>query len=124
MILCPQVRTVALALAAMGVVTSSTLACRKKDAPAPPVATPSLTLSHDKAPLGSPIDIHYKFVVANDAQFAEDYRVMVHAVDADEQLIFAFDHNAPVPTTQWKPGQTIEYMKTVFIPIYPYVGEA
>jgi hypothetical protein len=99
-------------------------ACRRKEAPAPPLATPSVTLSHDKAPLGSPLDIHYKFVVANDAKFAEDYRVLVHVVDADEQLIFAFDHNPPIPTTQWKPGQTVEYMKTVFIPIYPYVGEA
>jgi hypothetical protein len=49
---------------------------------------------------------------------------MVHVVDADEELIFAFDHNPPIPTTQWKPGQTIEYTKTVFVPIYPYVGEA
>jgi len=124
MILCPQVRTVALAFATIGVVTSSTLSCRKKDAPAPPVATPSVTLSHDKAPLGSPVDIHYKFVVANDAKFTEDYRVMVHVVDADDELIFAFDHNPPVPTTQWKPGQTVEYTNTVFIPVYPYVGEA
>jgi hypothetical protein len=124
MILRPQVRTVALAFAAVAVVTSSTSACRKKDAPAPPVATPSVTLNHDKAPLGSPVDIHYKFVVANDAHFTEDYRVMVHVVDADEELIFAFDHNPPVPTTQWKPGQTVEYTNTVFIPVYPYVGEA
>src|SRR3954453_332660 len=124
MILRPQVRTVALAFAAVAVVTSSTLACRKKDAPAPPVATPSVTLSHEKAPLGSPVDIHYKFVVANDAKFTEDYRVMVHVVDADDELIFAFDHNPPVPTTQWKAGQTVEYTKTVFVPIYPYVGEA
>ena len=49
---------------------------------------------------------------------------MVHVVDADEELIFAFDHNPPMPTTQWKPGQTVEYTKTVFVPIYPYVGEA
>ena len=88
------------------------------------MATPSVSLNHDKTPLGSPIDITYKFVVANDAQFTEDLRVMVHVVDADEELIFAFDHNPPVPTTQWKPGQTIEYTKTVFVPIYPYVGEA
>ncbi len=53
------------------------------------MATPSVTLSHDKAPLGSPIDITYKFVVANDAKFAEDYRVMVHVVDADEELMLA-----------------------------------
>jgi len=124
MILRPQVRTVALALTAVAVVSSSTSACRKKEAPAPPVATPSVTLNHDKAPLGSPVDIHYKFVVANDAHFTEDYRVMVHVVDADEELIFAFDHNPPVPTTQWQPGQTVEYTNTVFIPVYPYVGEA
>jgi hypothetical protein len=124
MILRSWVRTVALGFAALAALTSSMAGCRKKETPAPPVATPSLTLSHDKAPLGSPLDIHYKFVVANDARFAEDYRVMVHVVDADDELIFAFDHNPPVPTTQWKPGQTIEYTRTVFIPIYPYVGEA
>jgi hypothetical protein len=114
---------VALGLAAL-VLASSLSACRKKEAAAPPVATPSVTPSHDKTPLGSPIDITYKFVVASDAKFTEDLRVMVHVVDADEELIFAFDHNPPVPTTQWKPGETVEYTKTVFVPIYPYVGEA
>jgi hypothetical protein len=98
--------------------------CKHKEPEAPPVATPTVTLNHDRAPLGSPLDITYRFVVANDAHFTQDLRVMVHVVDADEQLIFAFDHNPPVPTTQWKPGQVIEYTKTVFIPIYPYVGEA
>ena len=114
---------VALGVAAL-VLASSLAACRKKESPAPPMATPSVSLSHDKTPLGSPIDITYKFVVASDATFTEDLRVMVHVVDADEELIFAFDHNPPVPTTQWKPGQTVEYTKTVFVPIYPYVGEA
>jgi hypothetical protein len=83
-----------------------------------------MTVNHDKAPLGSPLDVTYRFVVANDAHFAEDYRVMVHVVDTDEEMIFNFDHNPPVPTTQWKPGQTIEYTRTEFIPVYPYVGEA
>src|SRR5258706_6868633 len=106
------------------VLASSLSACRKKEAPAPPMATPSVRLNHDRTPLGSPVDITYKFVVANDAKFTEDLRVMVHVVDADEELIFAFDHNPAVPTTQWKPGQTVEYTKTVFVPIYPYVGEA
>ena len=107
------------------VLISGTLsACRRKEAPAPPMATPSVTLSHERTPLGSPIDITYKFIVAPDAKFTEDLRAMVHVVDADEELIFAFDHNPPVPTSQWKPGQTIEYTKTVFVPIYPYVGEA
>jgi hypothetical protein len=124
MILRLERRSVALGLAALAILSSGAVACRRKEPPAPPLATPSVRLSHDKAPLGSPIDITYKFVVASDARFAEDYRVMVHVVDADEELIFAFDHNPPVPTTQWKPGQTVEYTRTVFIPIYPYVGEA
>jgi hypothetical protein len=117
-------RSAAVGLAALVVLTSGVVACRKKEVPPPPMATPSLTLSHEKAPLGSPIDITYKFVVAHDAHFAEDYRVLVHVVDADDELIFAFDHDPPKPTSQWKPGETVEYTKTVFIPIYPYVGEA
>ena len=117
-------RFAVLGMAVLVAGAASLAACKRKEAPAPPVATPSVTLSHDKAPLGSPLDITYKFVVASDAHFTQDFRVMVHVVDADEQLIFAFDHNPPVPTTQWKPGQTIEYTNTVFIPIYPYVGEA
>jgi hypothetical protein len=117
-------RSSAAGLAALALLTSAAVACGGKDAPPAPLATPSVTLSHDKAPLGSPIDVTYKFVVANDAQFVEDYRVLVHVVDADEELMFAFDHDPPKPTTQWKPGETVEYKKTVFIPVYPYVGEA
>ncbi len=116
--------SVSLGLVALVLASSGLSACRSKEAPAPPMATPSVKLSHDKTPLGSPIDITYKFVVANDAKFTEDLRAMVHVVDADEEMIFTFDHNPPIPTTQWKPGQTVEYTKTVFIPIYPYVGEA
>ena len=107
-------------LAAFGfaalVLVSVTLAgCRKKEPAAPPMATPSVSFNHDRTPLGSPVDITYKFIVAPDAQFTEDLRVMVHVVDADEELIFAFDHNPPV--RRRKPG-IIEYTKTVFVPIY------
>ena len=49
--------------------------CRKKSQAAPPMATPSVSLSRDKVPLGSPIDITYKFVVANDAH--EQFTVTV-----------------------------------------------
>ncbi len=108
---------------ACALVAAST-ACRKKEAATPPVATPSLTINHDKAPLGSPVDVTYKFVVAGGAHFDQDYRVMAHVVDTDEEMIFNFDHNPPIPTSQWKPGQTIEYTRTEFIPVYPYVGEA
>lgn len=103
---------------------ASSAACRKREAATPPVATPTVTVSHDKAPLGSPLDVTYRFVVASDAHFDQDYRVMVHVVDSDEEMIFNFDHNPPTPTSQWKPGQTIEYTRTEFVPVFPYVGEA
>ena len=99
-------------------------ACRHKEPDTPSVATPSVKLAYDRAPLGSPIDVTYRFVVANDAHFTQDYRVMVHVVDSDEEMIFTFDHKPPTPTTQWTPGQTIEYTRTEFIPVFPYVGEA
>ncbi len=99
--------------------------CSRKPAPEPGVATPSVSLSRDRAPLGSPIEITYRFEVANDAPaFAEDYTVFVGVVDADEELMWTDDHEPPVPTTRWKPGQKIEYTRTVFIPIYPYIGDA
>lgn len=84
-----------------------------------------MKISSDKVPLGSPIDITYTFVVAPDAPpFTEAYRVFAGVVDADEQLMWTDDHNPPTPTTEWKPNETITYTRTVFVPIYPYVGEA
>lgn len=113
-----------LPLLATSIALAASAACRHKEPPSPPLATPRLTINHDKAPLGSPVDITYRFDVAPDAHFDQDYRVMVHVVDTDEEMIFNFDHNPPVPTSQWKPGQTVEYTRTEFIPVYPYVGEA
>ena len=28
------------------------------------------------------------------------------------------------PTADWKPGQVVEYTRTMFVPSYPYVGQA
>lgn len=90
-----------------------------------PVATPSVTLSRTNAAVGSPIDVTYKFVVAPDAPaFAEDYTVFVHVLDPDREQMWGDDHQPPTPTRQWKPGSTIEYTRTMFVPKFPYVGEA
>lgn len=105
------------------VVTLAIGACGRKSASEPPVARPSVTLNRDKAPLGSPIDLTYRFVVANGAKFDGNYRVMLHVLDANEEVIWTDDHDPPVATSEWKPGQTVEYTRTVFIPIYPYIGE-
>jgi hypothetical protein len=34
------------------------------------------------------------------------------------------DHDPPIQTSAWQPGQTIQYTRTRFIPVFPYVGEA
>jgi hypothetical protein len=111
-------------LTTSAVVVSLVAGCGRTDAPTPALATPSVSLNHERAPAGSPLEITYKFVVADDAKFDKDYRVMVHVVDTDEELMWTDDHDPPVPTTQWKAGQTVEYARTVFVPIFPYVGDA
>ena len=90
----------------------------------PAVAVPSATAGKARAPLGSPVEMTYRFQVSPDAKIDADYRVMVHFVDADDELMWTDDHDPPVPTSQWKPGQTIEYTRTHFIPVYPYLGPA
>lgn len=114
-----------LAVAMCFAIVACTVACSRKTDTAKAVATPSVSLDHQRAPLGSPIEATYKFVVAGDApRFTKDYRVFVHFLDSNEELMWTDDHLPPVPVSQWSPGQTIQYSRTVFIPIYPYVGDA
>ena len=91
---------------------------------AAPLATPSVSVNHTRVPLGSPIEVTYRFQVAPSARFDKDYRVLVHYLDADDELMWTDDHMPPQPTTSWKPGQTVEYTRTVFVPLYPYIGES
>ena len=120
-----QMRELSRALAGLFVTAAvlSGAACRREEPEPPPVATPSFAASQSRVPLGSPLDVTYKFVVAPDApRIGEDYRAFVHFIDADRELLWTDDHDLPVPTTQWKPGQTIEYSKTMFVPIVPHEG--
>jgi hypothetical protein len=100
-------------------------ACGRGEDPGTPVATPSVTFARSRAALGSPIEVTYKFqVAANAPAFDQDYRVFVHFLDGDEERMWTDDHDPAVPTSQWKPGQAIEYTRTMFIPVVPYIGDA
>jgi hypothetical protein len=101
----------------------ATAACGSTD-DAPPLATVSLTLSKSQAALGSPIDMTYRFEVAPNAAFDGRYRVFMHLLDADGVLRWSDDHDPATPTTEWKAGQVVEYTRTSFIPVVPYLGEA
>lgn len=99
-------------------------ACAEKVADAKPVATPTVSLSRTVASIGSPIDATYAFAVAPDAPpFGEDFYVFVHFISADGELMWTDDHQPPTPTSQWKPGTTVTYARTVFVPKFPYTGD-
>jgi hypothetical protein len=98
-------------------------ACSKQTDDAAPVATPSVTLAASAVPIESPVDVTYKFVVAPAAPpLSQNYRVFVHFSDASGQQLWTDDHLPPTPTAEWKPGSTIEYKRTIFVPKVPYTG--
>jgi hypothetical protein len=99
-------------------------ACGGDKSNEPPVAKPTVTLNKDKAAIGSPLRITYRFEVKADAAFDGDYIVFLHVIEPDGEKLWQDDHTPPVPTSQWKPGQTVEYTRTIFVPNYPYIGEA
>jgi hypothetical protein len=109
-----------LALALLAVLSTG---CSKKTDDAKPVATAAVTLSPSAAAIDAPVVVSYKFVVAADAPpFKQDYYVFVHFNDATGDQLWTDDHLPPTPTSRWKPGSTIEYMRTMFVPKLAYTG--
>jgi hypothetical protein len=98
--------------------------CSGKQINEPAVATPSLSFSKERVPIGSAVTLTYRFVVASDARIDKDYWVFVHVLDTDGEQMWTDDHLPPTPTSKWKGGETIEYKRTIFVPNYPYIGEA
>lgn len=84
-------------------------ACGGSGGAEPPVASANVTLSRQRVALGSPVELAYEFQVAEGAAFDQDYRVFVHFVDADDELMWTDDHVPPTPTSQWKAGQVVKY---------------
>ncbi len=98
--------------------------CGREEANDPPVATPGFTMSRAQAAIGSPVTLTYRFQVAPGAKIDGDYRVFVHVLTPDGEQMWTDDHYPVKPTSQWTPGETIEYSRTVFVPNYPHVGDA
>ena len=98
--------------------------CSEPEDTAAPVAAMQVTLSRPKVALGSPVEVTYKITVAANAPSLGQRRVFAHFLDADDELMWTDDHDPPTPSAEWKPGQTIEYTRSMFIPSYPYVGAA
>lgn len=98
-------------------------ACSRGDSAAP-VASVRVTPSKTRVPLGGVLESTYEFAVAPEASFDGDYQVFVHVNDAEGKLLWADDHAPSVPTSQWRPGQTVTYTRTRGVPVQPYLGDA
>jgi hypothetical protein len=110
-------------LVALVLVVSSLASCsRAEDTDPALVATPEVTIDRGEAPVASPLEMTYRFVALPGTMLDKDYTVFVHFVDADGELMWTDDHQPPVPTSQWKPGEAVEYARTMFIPKFPYEG--
>jgi len=105
------------------VVCAATSCARREDS-TPAVAIAGVVLARNRIAQGSPVDMTYRFHVAGEPPASGQYRVFVHAVDADEELMWTDDHEPPIRPNAWKAGQKVEYTRTMFVPMYPYVGPA
>jgi hypothetical protein len=98
-------------------------ACTKKAEK--PLVTPAAALSSSRIEPGVLTTVTYRFAMASDAPaFTEDYHVFVHAVDEANFVLWTDDHTPATPTTQWKPGSTIEYTRQMYVPTAVATGPA
>ena len=87
--------------------------------------TASFEVNKPRAPIGSPIEITYSFGIAADSEpISKDYTVFVHFLDSHNAQLFTDDHQPEISTREWKAGSKVEYKRTLFIPLYPYLGTA
>jgi hypothetical protein len=112
---------IALGIAAVAATLSP--ACGRRKAEVVDI-TPSITLSRTTAPLGSAIEVTYTWTTGPAFKKVDkDYRAFVHFLDSHKVVLFTDDHMPAPSTTAWEPGKTYSYKRTVFIPVYPYVGD-
>lgn len=98
-------------------------ACSRADK-TPPVATVGFAVSRPRVAVGSPVDLTYRFDVAPSASISGDYRVFVHVLNPDGEMLWSDDHDPQPPTSQWKAGQHVQYTRTIFVPVTPFTGDA
>ncbi len=111
-------------LAGLLIAAATLVGCGGSEDTAPAQGALAVQLSRPRVALGSPVEVTYRFTVASDAGPLGNRKVFAHFVDADGEQMWTDDHDPPTPTSTWKPGQTVEYSRTVFAPVYPYVGQA
>jgi hypothetical protein len=84
----------------------------------------SIAPNKTRLPLGAPLDVTYRFELLPGRSIDGDYRVFVQFKNTSGDILWQDDHDPLVPTSQWKPDQPVEYTRTRFVPIVPYLGDA
>jgi hypothetical protein len=85
---------------------------------------PSVKFNRTKVPLGSAVEVTSTWTVeATAKKVPNGYNAFIHFLDSHKVLLVADSHQ-PVPAPEsWEPGKSYSYTRTVFIPVYPYVGD-
>jgi hypothetical protein len=93
------------------------ISCARETETAPPVAVPAIALGNTRAIAGGPLTIAYTFTVPpGGAALPADAWVFVHMLDARKELLWTDDHAPATPTQGWRPGTTVSYTRTTFVP--------
>ncbi len=96
---------------------------RRKPVEVNPIV-PSIEVNRLRAPLGSALEVTYTWALEPEAKkLGQDYRAFVQFLDSHEVILFQDDHLPIPPPSTWEPGETYSYTRTLFIPVYPYVGD-
>ena len=118
-----MLRIPALSLLLLALATGLTGACGSPDV-GPAFAAATVTLDRSRVPLGGRLEMVYRFTALPQiGTQTESPRVLVQFVDADGKVLFTDDHDPPLATTAWRPGETITYQRLMYIPVRPYVGQ-
>lgn len=114
---------IAATLAAFGIV-SLLPACKSRRLAEVNNIVPSISLNRTSVPLGSAVEATYTWTCESTAKkLTQDYKVFVHFRDSHGAILFAHSYTPDVPTTAWEPGKTYTFTQTIFVPVYPYVGD-
>ncbi len=86
--------------------------------------TPSVEMP-DSVEWGEPFQIVYRWIPGESLpEEPGDYLAFVHFLDPDGQVVAQDDHSPPVPTSQWREGESVEYRRWFRFPVpdkYEYV---
>jgi hypothetical protein len=116
-----RARKSALALAVLAGMTLASCGRRKADIND---VVPSFTANQARVPLGSAIETTFTFTTGPQfKKIAQEFHPFVHFLDSHNVVLFAESYVPPTPVTGWEPGKAYTEKHTVFVPVYPYVGD-